>query len=269
MIRIYNKNGVVLNTKDKYCTENIKVSIDSTNLSPENIVAGKVILGVTGIADGSIIIPEGYIKPQGTYTATENGTFDITSYANVKVNVPLDPTGTFENYDGSILVGEESFVIEDNKPLLTAIEMIYLEEGTIIKEVTVQPHYGVAKVTPIKYESPSLGFYDDGPRYIYRFHFIVPETAAGSRVTIYRNRYYYENSMDYGRLTTGELNVEVPLIEEGSLVGNLSGPYSTEFDNLEPGRYFIDVKLSDDYNLAADHLRYFRAIWQGYAKREG
>ena len=62
MIRIYNKNGVVLNTKDKYCTENIEVAIDTTNLLPENIVAGKTILGVTGTTrDGSLVYDDSII----------------------------------------------------------------------------------------------------------------------------------------------------------------------------------------------------------------
>lgn len=34
------------------------------------------------------VIPEGYIKPTGTKSITENGTHDVTEYASVAVNVP-------------------------------------------------------------------------------------------------------------------------------------------------------------------------------------
>ena len=124
MIRIYNKDGVVLNTKDKYCTENIEIAIDDTNLRPEYIVKDQTILGVTGKAEaGGIIpsgriditentgsgflditeyslakvnvpIPEGFIIPTGTLNISKNGTHDVTEYS--KVSVGVSPTGRIE-----------------------------------------------------------------------------------------------------------------------------------------------------------------------------
>lgn len=128
MIRITNKNGVVLNTKDKYCTENIEIAVDDTNLKPECIVKDQVILGVTGTAQaGGIIpsgriditentgsgfldiseyalakvnvpIPEGYIIPTGELNISKNGDYDITEYAKVKVGVsPMGQIKITEN----------------------------------------------------------------------------------------------------------------------------------------------------------------------------
>lgn len=130
MIRIYNKDGVVLNTKDKYCTENIEIAIDDTNLRPEYIVKDQTILGVTGKAEaGGIIpsgriditentgsgflditeysvakvnvpIPEGYIIPTGTLNISKNGTHDVTEYS--KVSVGVSPTGQIKITDNGI-----------------------------------------------------------------------------------------------------------------------------------------------------------------------
>lgn len=50
-IQLKNKYGVILKTAKKYCTEDIKIGIDTTNLSPENILEGVTILGVTGTAE--------------------------------------------------------------------------------------------------------------------------------------------------------------------------------------------------------------------------
>ena len=42
------------------------------------------------------VIPDGYIKPSGTKTITNNGTHDVTGFASATVNVPtgITPTGT-------------------------------------------------------------------------------------------------------------------------------------------------------------------------------
>ena len=88
MIRIYNKKGIVLDTKNKYCTENIQVAIDDTDLKPENIVENKWVLGVVGTAKTGEI-PDGYIIPEGQTNITANGVYDITSYASANVEVPI------------------------------------------------------------------------------------------------------------------------------------------------------------------------------------
>ena len=130
MIRILNTNGVILNTKDKYCTNNIEVAVDPTNIVPENIVKGKAILGVTGTYEGSI--PEGYIKPEGTIKITKNGIHDITSYATAEVNVEDSGgvdylaqyiNGTMTKYKSDILTSiPDNFFSTYQQPNLTIID---------------------------------------------------------------------------------------------------------------------------------------------------
>lgn len=250
MIRIYNKDGVVLNTKDKYCTENIEVSIDSTNLSPENIVEGKVILGVTGIAGGSDI-PEGYIKPQGTYTATENGTFDITEYANVKVNVPLDPTGTFENYDGSILLNGEAYIIDNSKPIATDIVLTTSPEIDDEEKTTIQ-------LTPTLASTYTNKAYYGNFYHHTRFYFDVPTEAVGSSCKIlvdcksgFKGIGNLDTAVEAGSSTSENY------ISTHSSVGS-SAPLTYTFTNLEAGRHFVDVQVVayTSSNAIA------RAIWE-------
>ena len=85
MIKIYNKDGVILNTKDKICTENLEITVDTADLTPENILKGKRILGVSGTAETTVV--EGGIIPEGEITLTKEGTFDVTEYASAKVEV--------------------------------------------------------------------------------------------------------------------------------------------------------------------------------------
>lgn len=52
--QITNKNGIKLKTSNKYVDEDINISIDTTNLVPENITKDITILGVTGTHEGGI-----------------------------------------------------------------------------------------------------------------------------------------------------------------------------------------------------------------------
>ena len=47
----------------------------------------------------NVPVPEGYVKPEGTKNITENGTSDVKNYENVNVQVPEPP-----HYDGSVTV---------------------------------------------------------------------------------------------------------------------------------------------------------------------
>lgn len=79
---IINKNGITLKTANTYVNEDINVRLpekDNLKLIPENIRQGVNILGV----EGTVIVPE------GTYSITANGSYNITNYATANVNVPI------------------------------------------------------------------------------------------------------------------------------------------------------------------------------------
>ena len=79
---IINKNGITLKTANTYVNEDINIRLpeeDNSRLIPENIRQGVNILGV----EGTVIVPE------GTYSITANGTYDVTQYASANVNVPI------------------------------------------------------------------------------------------------------------------------------------------------------------------------------------
>lgn len=110
---IINKNGITLKTANTYVNDDINIRLpkeDDLKLIPENIRQGVNILGVEGTvivpegtysitANGSynianyatanvnVPIPEGYIIPEGQLDITENGVHDVTSFASVNVNV--------------------------------------------------------------------------------------------------------------------------------------------------------------------------------------
>ena len=117
---IINKNGITLKTANTYVNEDINIRLpekDNLKLIPENIRQGVNILGVEGTvivpegtysitANGSydianyatanvnVPIPEGYIIPEGQLDITANGTYDVTQYASTTVNVPI-PEGNY------------------------------------------------------------------------------------------------------------------------------------------------------------------------------
>ena len=73
-------NGTkTLATAGKYCDRNIDVNVN-------------------------VPIPDGYIKPSGSKTITENGTHDVTQYASAVVNVAGKPTQFTNLYDPANVV---------------------------------------------------------------------------------------------------------------------------------------------------------------------
>ena len=159
VIKIYNKNGVILNTKDKYCTENIEIAVDSTNLTPENIVKGKVILGVSGTAEGGTeVIPDGYIKPTGTITITENGIVDITTYASAEFNLPI-PDGYIKP-EGDILITENGVGIPIAEYKFAYVN-VPVPEGYIIPsgnfEIVANGNYNISDKETVSVNVPTGG----------------------------------------------------------------------------------------------------------------
>jgi hypothetical protein len=74
------KNGTTtLATAGKYCETNVDVNVN-------------------------VPVPSGYIKPTGSKTITENGTHDVTQYANAVVNVAGKPTQFTNLYDPANVV---------------------------------------------------------------------------------------------------------------------------------------------------------------------
>lgn len=82
-INITNKNGIILNTRNKVCEDDININIDnSQEILPENIAKDVTILGVTGEVTNAIDLIEGTITK---YESPKNKFFKNTTYG----------TGTF------------------------------------------------------------------------------------------------------------------------------------------------------------------------------
>lgn len=60
------------------------------------IVSESFFVWFNSFATQTSEVPDGYIKPEGTLSITENGTHDVTNYASAEVNVPtgITPSGT-------------------------------------------------------------------------------------------------------------------------------------------------------------------------------
>lgn len=80
-----------LNLQEKTATENGEVVADEGYDG-----LGKVAVNVP--------IPEGYIKPTGTKTITENGTHDVSGYASAEVNVPTSGGGGTGECSGTHII---------------------------------------------------------------------------------------------------------------------------------------------------------------------
>lgn len=253
MIKIYNKNGVVLNTKDKYCTENIEVGIDSTNLTPENIVKGKVILGVIGAAEGS------GVTPSGTISITENGTYDVTSYASAEVNVPTggidtsDATATAED----ILLGKTAYV---NGLLVTGTLTTYQYE--VVAGAVADPNYptvlSIEDISGINYgfNLNDSGYYESealetGTKIaMCRIHFNVPETAISN--TLYIDFLHLNASSTRSTMVSSFGNLDTPLSTDRTVYNDgytyqqegATSVQTVTYSNISVGDHFIDVKFA-------------------------
>ena len=89
-ITITSPSGVTLKTKNKYMDDDVAISLsEAENILASNIKKDVSILGVSGTYEGFI--------PSGSVTISENGTYNISAFAEAVVSVPgLVPSGTLE-----------------------------------------------------------------------------------------------------------------------------------------------------------------------------
>lgn len=230
MIKIYNKDGVILNTKNKICTENLEITVDTADLTPENILKGKRILGVSGTAESGL-------TPTGTLEITTNGDHDVTNYAIASVNVPptsgIIPKGTFE--------------IEKNG--------IYDISTYQYADVEIYPNVQAKSVTPTKefqtiqpdegYDALNRVYIDPIPS-----RYIVPEG----------NIHITENgAIDIKNYATATINVEAE-IPEGYILP------SGNFEITQNGNYNISDKETVSVNVATGGGGEVDALWDDLMK---
>ena len=129
-IKITDKSGVKLLTKDKYCTEDINVTLDASNLRGENIKEGVSVLGVTGTLkpgmDGVYTINNGSTLTLNGYTHTSYSDYYI-SYLKKPVAITYaqsDFPYTFSNGTASVKVGGYASVTVER---LDAPNSVYAE----------------------------------------------------------------------------------------------------------------------------------------------
>lgn len=228
MIKIYNKNGVILNTQDKYCNENIKVAIDTTDLTPENIVKGKRILGIDGTAE---VGSGGGITPSGEITLTTEGTFDVTEYASAKVEV-----------------AKEEQTITPTKDTIN----VYPSDGKFLNKVVVNP-------IPSNYISPTgetsataNGRYDC-TEYAW-FNVNVPETIPEGYIKPEGSVEITSNgNHDVTTYATATVNVPIPdgyIVPTGTISVTQNGTVNvTSYASAE-----INVPIPDGYILPSGNF---------------
>ena len=228
MIKIYNKNGVILNTQDKYCNENIEVAIDTTDLTPENILKGKRILGIDGTAE---VGSGGGITPSGEITLTTEGTFDVAKYASAKVEV-----------------AKEEQTITPTKDIIN----VYPSDGKFLNKVVVNP-------IPSNYISPAgetsataNGRYDC-TEYAW-FNVNVPETIPEGYIKPEGSVEITSNgNHDVANYATATVNVPIPdgyIVPTGTISVTENGTVNvTSYASAE-----INVPIPDGYILPSGNF---------------
>jgi hypothetical protein len=208
-IKIYNKTAT-LATKDKYCTDNIEIEVVSSNLTPENIVKGKNILGVIGTAEGGS-------------TPTPDGTI----------------------YDNSIILNGEAYTIDRTKPVLTDAVIIanpYKAEPERIT-VTITPTLG--KVSTKKEGTFGTFYYHN--RFYFD---ILPEGVGSScRVNITYNLGSNGGTpfAAIGKLDTitetGSKTADYIVTKNEYYESGYTRSCNYTFTDLTEGRHFIDTQV--------------------------
>lgn len=113
-IQLTNQNGEKLNTKGKYCPEDITVvpQLQEKTVTPsETQQTATPDANYAGLSKVTIeAIPADYVIPSGTIQITENGVVDVSGKANANVNVPTGvDTNDATAVSGDILQGKTAY----------------------------------------------------------------------------------------------------------------------------------------------------------------
>lgn len=113
-IQLTNQNGEKLNTKGKYCPEDITVvpQLQEKTVTPsETQQTATPDANYAGLSKVTVeAIPDDYVIPSGTIQITENGIVDVSGKANANVNVPTGvDTNDATAVSGDILQGKTAY----------------------------------------------------------------------------------------------------------------------------------------------------------------
>lgn len=113
-IQLTNQNGEKLNTKGKYCPEDITVvpQLQEKTVTPsETQQTATPDANYAGLSKVIVeAIPNDYVIPSGTIQITENGVVDVSGKANANVNVPTGvDTNDATAVSGDILQGKTAY----------------------------------------------------------------------------------------------------------------------------------------------------------------
>lgn len=113
-IQLTNQNGEKLNTKGKYCPEDITVvpQLQEKTVTPsETQQTATPDANYAGLSKVIVkAIPDDYVIPSGTIQITENGVVDVSGKATANVNVPTGvDTNDATAVSGDILQGKTAY----------------------------------------------------------------------------------------------------------------------------------------------------------------
>jgi hypothetical protein len=139
-ITITSPSGVTLKTKNKYMDDDVAVQVDGA----ENIVAGNIKSGVSILGVECTLPP----APSGTLEITENGTYNVASYASADVNVSSAQENPFKTLIDA--TGSAQYMFYNNKSLTNEILTQIFDYNTTenLKE-SYNMFYGCTNLTDI------------------------------------------------------------------------------------------------------------------------
>ena len=220
-------------------------------------------------------VPAGYLVPSGTYTASSNGTHDISTYANVSVNVPVSSGGhsgdTFEdawccNEAITYIVNSGSTAVTENKYVKGFVRQIeytftstyptcriYIsdnQEGTgallYLRNMISEDVY----LKRIAQDDPSLGWDSNTDKQIQVGDFVV--AWCGQYV-------YYENTQ--AQMSQGTLVSHKKAENSGQLSVSQSGTYDVQnyvsaYVNVSGGGSGETQSFAGEYMMSSNGLYY-------------